>query len=112
EVEAVEWHDPGLDQPYADPKAFGYGKLGVLELALQDNTTRAAVVMDAGGPRVAMAAPVLADGRVLSVVYVRLPLATAVGPLESADISDGAYLALRQRRHNVFERANTEMANG
>ena len=43
EVEAVEWHDPGLDAPYADPKAFGYGKLGVLELALQDNTARAAV---------------------------------------------------------------------
>ena len=112
EVEAVEWHDPGLDAPYADPKAFGYGKLGVLELALQDNTTRAAVVMDAGGPRLALAAPVLADGRVLSVVYVRLPLATVTGPLESADISEGAYLALRQGRHSVFERGNTELANG
>ena len=112
EVEAVEWHDPGLDAPYADPKAFGYGKLGVLELALQDNTTRAAVVMDAGGPRLALAAPVLADGRVLSVVYVRLPLATVTGPLESAEMSDGAYLALRQGRHSVFERGNTELANG
>ena len=50
-VEAVEWHAPGLDAAYADPQAFGYGKLGVLELALQQNATQAAVVKDAGGPR-------------------------------------------------------------
>ncbi|WP_374603372.1 phosphomannomutase/phosphoglucomutase [Arenimonas sp.] len=111
-VEAVEWHDPGLDQPYADPKAFGYGKLGILELALQDNTTRAAIVMDAGAPKLGLAAPVLADGRVLSVVYVRLPLETVVGPLSSADLSDSAYLALRQGRHSVFERGNAELATG
>ncbi|KFL36109.1 phosphomannomutase/phosphoglucomutase [Arenimonas donghaensis] len=110
-VEAVEWHDPGLDEPYADPKAFGYGKLGVLELALQDNTTRAAIVKDAGAPRLALAAPVLADGRVLSVVYVRLPLETVTAPLASAELSDQSYLALRQGRHSVFERGDTALAN-
>ena len=110
-VEAVEWHDPGLETGYADPKAFGYGKLGVLELALQDNASRAAVVMDAGGPRLALAAPVLAEGRVLSVVYVRLPLETVVGPLQSAQLSDDAYLALRQGRHNVFQRGDLALAS-
>ncbi|GGA82565.1 hypothetical protein GCM10011521_21130 [Arenimonas soli] len=111
EVEAVEWHDPSLDGPYEDPAAFGYGKLGVLELALQDNASRAAVVMDAGGPRLALAAPVLAEGRVLSVVYVRLPLETVVAPLQSAPLSDNAYMALRQGRHNVFQRGDLELAS-
>ncbi|GAB2665230.1 phosphomannomutase/phosphoglucomutase [Arenimonas aestuarii] len=111
EVEAVEWHDPGLDAAYADPAAFGYGKLGVIELALQDNASRAAVVMDAGAPRLALAAPVLAEGLVLSVVYVRLPLDTLVGPLQSAQLSDSGYLALRQGRHNVFERGDLELAS-
>ena len=46
-VEAVEWHAPDLEAAYADPQAFGYGKLGILELALQQNATQAAVVKDA-----------------------------------------------------------------
>ncbi|OHE81785.1 MAG: phosphomannomutase [Lysobacterales bacterium GWF1_69_6] len=110
-VEAVEWHDPGLETGYADPKAFGYGKLGVLELALQDNATRAAVVMDAGGPRLALAAPVLADGRVLALAYVRLPLETLTAPLEAAALPDKTYLALRQGRHSVVERGDASLAN-
>ena len=36
-VEAVEWHDAGLDAAYADAKKFGYGKIGLLEQALQHN---------------------------------------------------------------------------
>ena len=83
-VEAVEWHEPGLDAAYADPPAFGYGKLGILELAVQRNATQAGVIKDAGGPRFGLAAPVLDDGRVLSMVYVRLPLETLTAPLQSA----------------------------
>ncbi|MDY0021161.1 phosphomannomutase/phosphoglucomutase [Arenimonas caeni] len=109
-VEAVEWHDPGLATAYEDPRAFGYGKLGVLELSIQDNASRAAVVMDGGAARLAVAAPVLSDGRVLSVVYVRLPLEQLTGPLSSADLSSNGYLALRQGRHNVFERGDTSLA--
>ena len=109
-VEAVEWHDPGLAAAYEDPKAFGYGKLGVLELAMQDNAARVSVVMDGGQPKLALAAPVLADGRVLSVVYVRLPLEVVTGPLSGADLAQGGYLALRQGRHGVFERGDTALA--
>ncbi|ODS61334.1 MAG: phosphomannomutase [Arenimonas sp. SCN 70-307] len=111
-VEAVQWHDPGLDAAYEDPKAFGYGRLGVIELSLQDNASRAAVVLDGGAPKLGLAAPVLADGRVLSVVYVRLPLEHLTGPLSSADLSSDGYLALRQGRHSVFERGDTALAGG
>ncbi|HEU0153201.1 MAG TPA: phosphomannomutase/phosphoglucomutase [Arenimonas sp.] len=108
-VEAVEWHAPDLDAAYADPNAFGFGKLGVLEQALQDNTTRAAIVKDAGGPRLAVAAPVLDNGRVLTLAYVRLPMDAVTGPLTSADV-DGGYLAIRQGRHTLFETGDVALA--
>ena len=108
-VEAVEWHDPGLDAAYADPQAFGYGKLGILELALQQNATQAAVLKDAGGPRLGLAAPVIEDGKVLSLVYVRLPLSALVEPLQAAAL-DGGYLALRQGQHTVLEQGDLELA--
>ena len=108
-VEAVEWHPPGLDAAYADPNAFGFGKLGVLERALQDNAARAAVIKDAGGPRLGLAAPVLDDGRVLTLAYVRLPLATVTQPLTDADVN-GGYLALRQGPHTIFETGDAELA--
>ena len=108
-VEAVEWHAPGLDAAYEDPTAFGFGKLGILELALQQNSTQAAVVKDAGGPRLGLAAPVVEDGKVLALVYVRLPLSALVEPLQSAAL-DGGYLALRQGQHTVLEQGDTELA--
>lgn len=108
-VEAVEWHEPGLEAAYADPSAFGYGKLGLLELAVQRNATQAGVVKDAGGPRFGLAAPVLDDGRVLSMVYVRLPLETLTASLQSSAL-DGSYLALRQGQHSVVEVGDVELA--
>ncbi len=108
-VEAVEWHPPGLDAAYADPNQFGFGKLGVLEQALAQNAARAAIVKDAGGSRLAIAAPVLDDGRVLTLAYVRLPLETITAPLLAANVN-GGYLAIRQGRHTVFETGDTELA--
>jgi phosphomannomutase/phosphoglucomutase len=108
-VEAVEWHAPDLEAAYADPQAFGYGKLGILELALQQNATQAAVVKDAGGPRLGLAAPVIEDGKVLSLVYVRMPLSALVEPLQTAAL-DGGYLALRQGQHTVLEQGDIELA--
>ncbi len=108
-VEAVEWHAPGLDAAYADPQAFGYGKLGILELALQQNATQAAVVKDAGGPRLGLAAPVIEDGKVLTLVYVRMPLSALVEPLQAATL-DGGYLALRQGQHSVLEQGDIQLA--
>ena len=109
DVEALEWYPPGLDAAYADPSAFGFGKLGVLEHALEDNAARAAIIKDAGGPRLAVAAPVLDDGRVLTLAYVRLPLSIVTAPLSSAGVDDG-YLAIRQGRHTVFETGDVALA--
>ena len=47
-IEATEFIPPDLTVPYSDPEAFGYGKLGVIERALQDDRAHAAVVKDGG----------------------------------------------------------------
>ena len=108
-LEAVEWHAPGLEEAYADIAAFGYGKLGILELALQRNSTQAAVFKDAGGARFGLAAPVLEDGRVVTLVYVRLPLEVLTAPLQSTPLP-GGYLALRQGRHTVMQAGDAGLA--
>ncbi|WP_322619013.1 phosphomannomutase/phosphoglucomutase [Arenimonas daejeonensis] len=76
---------------------------------MQRNGTQAAVVKDAGGPRLGLAAPVLEDGKVLTLVYVRLPIDALVAPLQSANL-DGGYLALRQGQHSVVETGDVELA--
>ncbi|MBW8367944.1 MAG: phosphomannomutase/phosphoglucomutase [Arenimonas sp.] len=108
-AEAIEWHEPGLNAAYEKAADFGYGKLGVLEMALQNNGAQAAVVMDAGGPRLGVAAPVLEDGRVLTLVYVRLPVEGLTAPVQAATLS-GGYLALRQGRQTISEAGDTTLA--
>jgi phosphomannomutase / phosphoglucomutase len=103
EVEQVDFYPPDLKAAYTDPQAFGFGKLGVLETALDKKTTYFAVVMDNGGPRMAVAAPINDEqGQLLSVVYVRLPLKDLAAPVASA-APGGAYMSLRQGRYNIVE---------
>ncbi|KAA2284234.1 phosphomannomutase/phosphoglucomutase [Arenimonas fontis] len=107
-VEAVEWHAPDLAEGFADPRAFGYGKLGLLEAALQANAVQIAVLRD-GGVKLGLAVPVLDEGQVLGLAYVRLGLETLTSPLQAAALP-GTYLALRQGRYNVFEAGDAALA--
>src|SRR5687768_11807927 len=43
-TESSEVHSPGFAQAYVDPTAFGFGKLGLMERALQDGKAVVAVV--------------------------------------------------------------------
>ncbi len=108
-AEAIEWHEPGLNDAYERAAEFGYGKLGVLEMALQQNGAQAAVIQDAGGPRLGVAAPVLEDGRVLTLVYVRLPLDRVTAPVQAAAVP-GGYVALRQGRHTISHTGDPALA--
>lgn len=101
-VEAVEFVAPDLAAAYADPAAFGYGKLGLLERAAQEGQPAIAVLKDAGAPRLALATPVTDDGDVVSLAYVRLPVAPLLAKVATAAPA-GSYLALRQGRYNISE---------
>lgn len=109
-VEAAELHMPDLASAYAEPDRFGYGKLALLETALSDNAVRAAVVKDGGATKLALAAPVMDEGRLLRLAYVRLPLEPLLAPMAGA-VSEQAYLALRQGRHTLHQLGDTQLAN-
>ena len=106
-TEAVELHSRDFSAAYANPEAFGYGKLGLLERALQEGKAAMAVVKDAGSPRLGVAVPVVDEGQVLSMVYLRQPLAAVFNVVKDAAPS-GAYLALRQGTYNVLESGTKE----
>lgn len=108
EIERVDFFLPDLKAAYANPQVFGFGKLTVLETALDKKTTYFAIAKDDGGPRIALAAPVVDEqGQVLQLVYVRLPTKDLIAPFANAAPS-GAYISLRQGRFNVSESGDIE----
>ena len=105
--EAVEVVPGDLAAAYADPEKFGYGKLGLLERAISDGKATVAVVKDAGGPRLAIAVPVLDAGHAIGVAYARKSLAPLTAAAATAAPA-GAYLAVRQGGYNIVESGTKE----
>ncbi len=108
-AEQVQVLRADLAAAYADAPGFGYARLGLLERAMSEGATVAAVVRDAGGARLGVAAPATLGG-VPAVVYVRLPLAKLTAVLDQAAVPGGTYLALRQGGYNVAERGDGSLA--
>ncbi len=104
--ESVEIHAIDFADAYANPEAFGYGKLGLLESALNEGKAVAAVVKDSGSPRLGIAVPVVDENQALGVVYLRQPLAPILAAVKDS-APPGAYLALRQGGYNVIESGTT-----
>ncbi len=109
EAEQIDFYSPDLKAAYEDPKAFGFGKLAVLETALDKKAAYLAIAQDNGKPNIAMAAPVNDEqGQLLSLIYVRLAVKDLVAPLADAAPS-GAYMSLRQGRYDIVESGDAEM---
>jgi phosphomannomutase/phosphoglucomutase len=106
EAEAVELVAPDLVAAYAEPAKFGYGKLAVLEQSLADGRASLMVIKD-GKPSIALAAPVVAQGEVLRLIYVRMALAPVVAAVKGA-APKGGYVALRQGNYTVAEDGDGE----
>jgi phosphomannomutase/phosphoglucomutase len=101
EAESIELIPADLSAAYANPEAFGYGKLGVLEQSIADGRAALAVIKD-GKPSIGLAAPVVAGGEVIRLIYVRQALKPLVAPVKGA-APDGAYVAIRQGNYTVAE---------
>ena len=104
---AVELYAPDLASEYADPAKFGYGKLGLLEKAIQDRQPALAILKDAGQARLGLAVPVYDSDHPLPLVYARFPL-TSLRDTATGATPDGAYLAIRQGQYNLVEFGNKE----
>ncbi|KRG72109.1 phosphomannomutase/phosphoglucomutase [Pseudoxanthomonas dokdonensis] len=106
-VDNVQVYPATLDAAYADPGAFGYSKLALLEAGLKQSEPVARVVKDGKQTRFGVAA-----SSALGVVYASLPLEQLTGGFDSVVVPSRAYLALRQGNFNVRERGNTALSDG
>ena len=111
-VEDVQILTADLDAAYADPKAFGYSRLALLEAAIADNAPVARVVRDAGGQRLGLAAAVDLGPQGAAVVYIRQPLLRLTGVFDKVAVPGDGYLALRQGSHNVVEQGSRGLSGG
>ncbi|MEN5203202.1 phosphomannomutase/phosphoglucomutase [Stenotrophomonas sp. TWI700] len=111
-VEDVQILTADLDVAYADPKAFGYSRLALLEAAIADNAPVARVVRDAGGQRLGLAAAVDLGPQGAAVVYIRQPLLRLTGVFDKVAVPGDGYLALRQGSHNVVEQGSRGLSGG
>ncbi|ROP73964.1 phosphomannomutase [Stenotrophomonas rhizophila] len=111
-VEDVQILTADLDAAYADPKAFGYSRLALLEAAIADDKPVGRVVRDAGGQRLGLAAAVELGPQGEAVVYVRQPLLRLTGIFDQVAVPGDGYLALRQGSHNVVEQGSRGLSGG
>ncbi|WP_425599464.1 phosphomannomutase/phosphoglucomutase [Noviluteimonas dokdonensis] len=111
-AESAEIFPDGFESQYAGLPKQGFGKVGIAENAVAENKAVAAIVRDAGGPKLAVAAPANNGPVRVGVAYVRLPLDQATGPIASGNVRDDSYLALRQGSYSVAERGDKELASG
>jgi phosphomannomutase / phosphoglucomutase len=109
EAQQIEFYAPDLKLAYQDPAAFGFGKLSVIENALEKKASYLAVAAEKGTPGISMAAPVMDEtGHVIQVVFLRLPIKALTETITGTNTPGGTYLSLRQGRYDVAEVGNLE----
>ncbi len=111
-VSIVEIFPPDLEAVYAALPKGGYGRLAVLESAMVENKVRTWVVRDLGKPRLALAAPARAGGRLVGVAYVQLPFTELTSGLDTIGMVGDTYLGLRQGEVTLWERGEQGYADG
>ena len=111
DVEDVKVYPADLAQAYADPAAFGWSRLALLEQAVLDGKAAVRVVKDAGAARLGVAAPIQ-FGDQPSLVYIRLQLPRLTAALDGAVVPGSAYLGLRQGGYTVVEQGRRELGSG
>lgn len=100
-----------LDEAYADPAAFGYARLALLEQALAEGKPVARVVRDGNAPRLGLAAPVTLGDR-QAVAYVRQPITRLTTVFDGINSPSKAYLGLRQGSFNILSKGDTGLGSG
>ncbi len=110
-VDDAHVFDGTLADAYADPAAFGYSRLALLELAMSEGKPVARVVRDGNGPRLGLAAPVRLQDRA-AVAYVRQPLTRLSAVFDALESPDTAFLGLRQGGFTVLRKGDAALGNG
>lgn len=111
-VEQVEVLTADLATAYADPAAFGYARLALLEAALAEGKPGVRVVRDGGGNRLGLAAPVQLGNLGPAVVYVRQPLLRLTSALDQVSAPSSGFLGLRQGVRDLVSQGDASLAEG
>ncbi|NIJ70518.1 phosphomannomutase/phosphoglucomutase [Xanthomonas sp. 60] len=111
-VDEVQVLPMALEAAYADPAAFGYARLALLETALGQDEPALRVVREADAIRLGVAVQVMLGDNGPAVVYARRPLRVLESALDAAPAPGSGYLALRQGGFNVAERGDRSLADG
>ncbi|MEG1681576.1 MAG: phosphomannomutase/phosphoglucomutase, partial [Stenotrophomonas sp.] len=109
-VEDAQVLDASLAEAYADPAAFGYSRLALLEQAMATGQPVALVVRDGGSPRLGLAAPVLLQGKP-AVIYIRQPLTRLTSVFDGIDSPSSAFLGLRQGGFTIVQKGASNLGN-
>ena len=110
-VSLVQVLPTDLEAAYARLDKGGYGRLAVVESALDENKLRTWIIRDVGKPRLAIAAPAKAGDRVVGVVYVQLPSSELTAGLDTIGMVSDTYLGLRQGGVTLWERGDQRYAD-
>jgi phosphomannomutase/phosphoglucomutase len=100
---------PDLAPLYADIAHLGYGRIAVLDNALNSGNTVAAVVRIDGQPHLVLAGPVKQVGEIKALTLLPLPLDTLIGAVQAAH-PGASYLALRYYQFDVGAIGDTRLA--
>ena len=108
---ALEAHiySTDLEQAFEEPAKFGYGKLSVLQSALNINKSNAAFALINGKTTLVVASPLSRDGWVHGLLFVALPVTEFQNTIAN-NTPSGAYLAIRQSSTSLFEGGDTSLA--
>ncbi len=109
-IEYAEVLPPDLDASFAGLPKSGFGKLAAMEAAMVANAPVARIAKD-GSPKLVLAAPAQAGGHLAGLAYVRLPLNMVVNALQSVNVTDGSYLALREGNYTIDARGDTHLSD-
>ncbi|WP_282272237.1 phosphomannomutase/phosphoglucomutase [Stenotrophomonas sp. PS02298] len=109
-VEDAQVLDASLAEAYADPAAFGYSRLALLEQAMATGQPVTLVVRDGGSPRLGLAAPVLLQGKP-AVIYIRQPLTRLTSVFDGIDSPSSAFLGLRQGGFTIVQKGAPDLGN-
>ena len=105
----VRFIAPDLDAAFADPGKFGYGRIAVLEAALQSGATQVAVARVDGKPMLVIAGAVKQGDEIKSLVMAALPTESISNPIATASPGNG-FLALRFHDYDVASNGDPQVA--
>ncbi|MEO8742882.1 MAG: phosphomannomutase/phosphoglucomutase, partial [Lysobacteraceae bacterium] len=94
EAAKVTFIAPNLKEAFADPKAFGYGRIAALDAGLNSGSATVTVARVDGHPQLLLTGPIKQSGEVVTLAMLPLPLETLQIAVKDAHAGPG-YLALR-----------------